>query len=91
MGYKVRSTKQFDKQFAKLDKSVKKQILDWLDEHIEDNPNPRHTGKALQGNLKGYWRYRIGNYRIICDIIDKELVVLGLQVGHRKQIYKLKR
>ncbi len=91
MPYKVVTTAKFDKQFAKLDKAVKVQILDWLEENIEGCTDPRWTGKALKGNLRGYWRYKVGNYRIVCDIIDDKLTVLGINVGHRGKIYQLKR
>nr|CBI77786.1 conserved hypothetical protein [Bartonella rochalimae ATCC BAA-1498] len=48
----------------------------------------RAIGKPLRGQLSGLWRYRVGDYRILCDLYDKELVVLVLAVGHRKNIYK---
>lgn len=50
--------------------------------------NPRSSGKALQGEFKGLWRYRIGDYRVICQIKDKELVILVIDLAHRKDIYK---
>ncbi|MGF3084332.1 type II toxin-antitoxin system RelE family toxin, partial [Streptococcus pyogenes] len=50
--------------------------------------NPRQFGKALTGQYKGLWRYRVGNYRVICDIVDNEMIILALEVGHRKEIYK---
>lgn len=59
MPYKVVTTATFDKQFSKLDKRAKKQILDWLETNIDGSDNPRFIGKALKGELKGYWRYRL--------------------------------
>lgn len=50
--------------------------------------NPRATGKALQGQLAGYWRYRVGDYRLICQIKDDRLVILVIEIGHRKDIYR---
>jgi len=50
--------------------------------------NPRSKGKALSGNLKGLWRYRVGDYRVICQIIDNEVVILVVELGHRKEIYR---
>lgn len=50
--------------------------------------NPRYIGKALTGSKKGLWRYRIGSYRVICDINDKKLIILAMEVGHRKEIYQ---
>ncbi|WP_050542483.1 type II toxin-antitoxin system RelE family toxin [Streptococcus sobrinus] len=63
-------------------------ILDWLDENIAGTNNPRQHGKGLIGDLKGFWRYRIGNYRVICQIKDDQLVVVAVSGGHRKEIYK---
>lgn len=56
--------------------------------NIEGCENPREKGKPLKGNLKNQWRYRIGNYRILCRIEDYEVLVLVLNVGHRKEVYK---
>ena len=75
------------KQLRKLDKQVQKRLLDWLDDRIEGCKNPRHFGEPLRGDLSGLWRYRVGSYRIICEIKDSQLVVLALAVGHRRQVY----
>lgn len=74
------------KQLAKLDNSVKKRILDYMDE-IANLSDPRSKGKMLVGDLKGFWRYRVGDYRLICRIHDEELEILVVEVGHRKEIY----
>ena len=76
-----------EKQLRKLDRSVQKRLLDWLSERIEGCKNPRHFGEPLRGNLAGLWRYRIGEFRIICEIQDKNLIVIALAVGHRRKIY----
>ncbi len=55
---------------------------------VDNTENPRITGKPLKGNKKGIWRYRVGDYRILCDIQDKKLVILALELGNRKEIYK---
>ncbi len=52
-----------------------------------EEQDPRASGKPLRGNLAGLWRYRVGNYRVICQHLDHELVVLVIRVGHRKNIY----
>ena len=62
-------------------------ILDWLDDRIEGCKNPRHFGEALKGGRAGLWRYRVGDYRIICHIRAEVLFVLALAVGHRRDIY----
>jgi mRNA interferase RelE/StbE len=75
------------KQLCKLDKPIQKRLLDWLEDRIEGCKNPRHFGEPLRGEMAGLWRYRIGDYRVICEIQDKQLVVLALAVGHRREIY----
>lgn len=83
---KVLLSKKADKQFRKLDKHTQKEIGKYIDE-LESLQNPRSRGKGLVGNLGGYWRYRVGDYRLICEIIDDELIILVLEVGHRKNVY----
>jgi mRNA interferase RelE/StbE len=76
------------KQLKKLDKSMQKRIIDFLKNKISGCNNPRYLGKPLKGKLSNLWRYRIGNYRIICKIQDKEVLVLVLNIKHRKTAYK---
>ena len=75
------------KQLAKLDNSVKRRILDYMDE-VAKLKNPRERGKMLVGNLIGFWRYRIGDYRVLCKIRDNELVITVVDVEHRREVYK---
>lgn len=77
------------KQLKKIDKSSAKLIISWLEKNIDNCSNPRIHGKSLKGNLAEYWRYRVGDYRIICSIEDDELVVIAIAIGHRKDIYNL--
>ena len=76
------------KELRKLDSPIQKEILNYLRIRIADSENPRIFGQTLSGNKAGLWRYRIGNYRIICRIEDHTLVVLVLGVGHQKEIYE---
>lgn len=87
MKYRVVFTERAKKQLSKLDKSVLGLILGWIEKNIEGCENPRIHGKGLLGNRSGQWRYRIGDYRVICEIIDGEIVILVLEIGHRKHIY----
>jgi mRNA interferase RelE/StbE len=80
-----------EKQLRKLDKPIQRRLLDWLEDRIEGCKNPRHFGEPLRGEMAGLWRYRIGDYRIICEIQDQQLVVLALAVGHRREIYLRKK
>lgn len=88
MAYKLEFSKRFDKQFSKLDKSTQRYLFNWLIKHVDNVENPRYSGKSLTGNQTGLWRYRIGNYRVIADINDNRCIILALEVGHRKDIYK---
>ena len=77
------------KQLKKLNNSVKKRILDFMDE-VAMLENPRVRGKMLVGNLLGFWRYRVGAYRILCKIIDSTMVICVVDIGHRKEVYDAK-
>lgn len=85
--YSLETTSRFDKQLKKLDRFEAITILKWLSKNIDGAIDPRKTGKALVGNHSGKWRYRIGNYRVIVMIDDNELIILALEVGHRRGIY----
>ena len=87
MRYKVVFTGKAKRQLLKLDRQVSALIVGWIERNIEGCENPRLHGKGLLGNKSGQWRYRIGDYRIVCEIRDNEVVVLVLEVGHRKNIY----
>jgi mRNA interferase RelE/StbE len=76
------------KELAKLDRTIQTRIINFLRARIATNDNPRRLGKALKGDKGELWRYRIGDYRAICRIEDTRLVVLVLEVGHRRQIYR---
>jgi mRNA interferase RelE/StbE len=72
---------------GKLDRTVAARVKTYLD-HITNRDNPRSRGKGLTGDQSGYWRYRVGDYRILVEIHDRELVVLAIEVGHRSMIYR---
>jgi len=77
-----------ERQLRSLDPPVRRRLLDWLDDRIEGCKDPRHFGEPLKGGKLGLWRYRVGDYRIICDIQDGRLVVLALAIGHRREVYR---
>ncbi|EUJ25382.1 type II toxin-antitoxin system RelE family toxin [Listeria cornellensis] len=87
MSYQIKTTRQFEKQLSKLDRQASRTILRWLSKHSDGTDNPRTSGKALLGNYAGQWRYRIGDYRVICKVDGDELIVLALEVGYKKQVY----
>lgn len=85
--YNIRTTSRFDREFKKLDRYTQRLLMNWIKKHLENTSDPRSFGKALSHDKKGLWRYRIGDYRIICEIEDNELVILMLTVGHRSTVY----
>lgn len=77
------------KQLRKLDKPTARRIVDFMDERIATAADPRSLGKALAGPALGaYWRYRISDYRVICDIQDGALKVLVVELGNRREVYR---
>ena len=87
MMYNVEVTARFEKEFKKLDRYTQKMIKAWIDKYLVGCQNPRLHGKGLTSNRSGQWRYRIGDYRLICEIRDQELIILALSVGHRRKVY----
>lgn len=87
MSYGLETTARFDREFRKLDRYTQLMIKAWIDKNLEGCSDPRAHGKGLTANRSGQWRYRIGDYRLICDIQDKKLLILALESGHRKEIY----
>lgn len=87
MAWKIKLSEQAVKSLAKLDKQIAKRITTKLRE-VATLDNPRSSGKALTGNLSGLWRYRIGDYRVVCDIEDNILVILVIDIEHRSRVYK---
>ncbi|WP_299326484.1 type II toxin-antitoxin system RelE/ParE family toxin [uncultured Helicobacter sp.] len=80
-------SKKAQKQFEKLDTITQKRIKN-LTQELESLENPRSKGEALVGNLGGLWRYRVGDYRIICEINDNELLIYAIHIAHRKEVYQ---
>lgn len=85
--YTVEFDNNAKKEFKKLDKSIQRQILSWLNKNIEGSTNPRWTGKGLTADKKGLWRYRVGKYRVICTIQDNVAIVLVVTAGKREIAY----
>lgn len=87
MIYSIETTARFDKEFKKLDRYTQRMIKGWIEKNLHDCQNPRLHGKGLTANRSGQWRYRIGDYRLLCQIDDGKLVILALSVGHRREVY----
>ena len=86
MIYSVETIERFDREFKKLDRYTQRMIKAWIEKNLEGCEDPRQHGKALTQNRKGQWRYRIGDYRLICLIEDRKLIILALSIGHRREI-----
>lgn len=86
--YDVELSERFKKEFRKLDKYTQKIIRAWINKNLVGCTDPRQHGKGMTANRSGQWRYRIGDYRLICKINDNELIILALSVGHRRDIYE---
>jgi mRNA interferase RelE/StbE len=89
MAYSVELSESADRELGKLDVQHRKRILKFLRERVAKLDDPRSVGEALHGSQLGeFWKYRVGDYRLIAKIEDERLLVLVLRVGHRKEIYR---
>lgn len=88
MTYSVVLSESARKCIKKLDPTTAKLITAWLRKNLEGCTDPRVHGKSLKGNRRGEWRYRIGDYRVIADIQDDKVLILVLEIGHRREIYQ---
>lgn len=87
MAYQVVYTKKAIKSLNKIDQSQQRMIIAWIEKNLINTENPKSLGKSLKGNLKEYWRYRVGKYRILADIDNDEIKIIIFNIGHRKDIY----
>lgn len=87
MAWTIEYAESARKQLRKLDKPTAKRIVDFMDERVSSN-DPRRLGNALTGPLGDLWRYRVGDFRVICEIQDGVLTVLVLQIGNRREVYR---
>lgn len=88
MAWRVEFSRAARGDLASLDAIAQRRILRYLRERIATGDNPRRLGKALRGEQAGFWRYRVGDYRVICRIEDDASTVLVLAAGHRREIYR---
>ncbi|MCB1035438.1 MAG: type II toxin-antitoxin system RelE/ParE family toxin [Acidobacteria bacterium] len=76
------------KELSKLDRGIQKRIVQYLKKLTAESADPRDKGKSLSGVLSGLWRYRVGDFRLVCKLEDHRLVVLVVKVGHRRGVYR---
>ena len=84
----IEITRTATKQITRLDRQAQKSIQRFLRERLTPADDPRQWGKPLHGEKRGLWRYRVGDYRLICDIQDEKIIILVLELGHRKDVYR---
>ena len=85
--WKVKFLETAEKQLEKLDKATCRTLNRYIAERLATPEDPRCFGKPLSGNLKEFWRYRVGDYRIICNILDQEILILVVRIAHRREVY----
>ena len=86
--YSVVLSKNAEKKLDKLDTPVRNRIQKWIETNLEGCENPRHRGKPLEGNAVNFWRYRVGDYRIVAEIQDDKIIIFVINVDKRNDIYK---
>lgn len=90
MAWRIEFDPRAKKEMAQLDKEVQRRIVRFLSERVLPLANPRMLGEALHGSkFGGLWKYRVGDYRIVCDIQDPVLKVLVVRIGHRREVYRI--
>ena len=87
MVWKIEYVRSAEKQLGRLDRTWQRRILDFMDNDIGLLDDPRQRGKVLVGNRGGFWRYRVGDYRVICSIDGSIRIILVLKVSHRRDVY----
>lgn len=89
MAWKIEFSERADRELSRLDSQNSKRILNFLTQRLSKRENPRSLGKALQGSMFGeLWRYRVGDFRLVCKIEVVRVVILVVRIGHRREIYR---
>ena len=89
MAWKIEFSVEADRQLDKLDPQVARRILKFLNQRVRTLDNPRSIGEALRGSkLCEFWKYRVGDHRLICSIEDWRVLILVLRIGHRREVYE---
>ncbi len=86
--WNIKFTEQALKSLKKIDNTSQKRINNFVVNKLLKQQDPRKFGKPLSGRYLDFWCYRVGNYRLICNIEDKNLTIMALNIGHRKEVYK---
>jgi mRNA interferase RelE/StbE len=86
--YTIAYDSRAEKTLDKVDPNTRKLILAWIEKNLQGCSNPRAVGKPLKGSRKGQWRYRVGDWRILANIHDKEVIIYVFKIGNRKVLYE---
>ena len=90
MAWKVEITPEANAALKKLETAAAQRILRFLFERLQNREDPREIGESLKGNLREFWRYRVGDYRLLCRLEDGVVTVFVVHIGHRRAVYKRK-
>lgn len=88
MAWRIEFERAAERELAKLDKQTAKRILKFLNDRIAPLADPRSIGEALHGSLGAFWKYRVGDYRIVASIEDRRLRILIIRIGNRRDVYR---
>jgi mRNA interferase RelE/StbE len=89
MAWKIELSVEADRQLDKLDPQIARRVLKFLSDRVAPLDNPRSIGEALRGSKLGeFWKYRVGDHRLICSIEDRRVLILVLRIGHRREVYE---
>ena len=86
--FQIKFSEHAVKELRKLDKPIVRVIKNWVIKNLVDTTDPRMQGKTLTGNVKGIWRYRLGDYRLCAEIHDEDLIIFLFEIAHRREVYK---
>ena len=88
MAWRVEFLPAADKAFGKLDRQQQRRIRQFIDKRLQTDDDPHQLGEGYTGPLKGFWKYRIGDYRLVCEIKDQAQTILVVAIGDRKEVYR---
>lgn len=87
MAWRIEFTESAEKQLARLDNKAQADIIRYLESRLATDDDPRRLGTPLRKEMSGLWKYRVGDYRVVCDIQGEKVLILVLRVGHRRKVY----
>lgn len=86
--WNIKFSPEFEKEWDKIDPSIQKRVIHFFSEKLKTTENPKIFSKPLSGNMKNFWRFRIGDYRVICALKEAEKIIYLLRIAHRNEVYE---